>query len=236
MSKMKVIIAGGTSGIGLATAALLANNGAEVIITGRKREKMEQALATLPAAVKGQLADAADVAALKACMAAAGQIDHLVLALSGAKGGGLFRDLDLAQLRAGFEEKFFPQLQALQAALPYMAANGSVTFITAVSAQAKAPGVSGLGAINGALELMVPVLAKELKPLRVNAVSPGVIDTPWWGFLPEEARRETFSQYAQAAPAGRVGKPEDIAAAIAQLISNTFITGQVLTVDGGLGL
>lgn len=236
MSKMKVIIAGGTSGIGLATAALLANNGADVIITGRNPEKMEQALATLPAAVKGQLADAADVEALKACMAAAGQIDHLVLALSGAKGGGLFRDLDLAQLRAGFEEKFFPQLQALQAALPYMTANGSVTFITAVSARAKAPGVSGLGAINGALELMVPVLAKELKPLRINAVSPGVIDTPWWRFLPEEARRETFSQYAQAAPVGRIGKPEDIAAAIAQLISNTFITGQVLTVDGGLGL
>jgi NAD(P)-dependent dehydrogenase (short-subunit alcohol dehydrogenase family) len=236
MTKMKVIIAGGTSGIGLATAALLANNGAEVIITGRNREKMEQALATLPAVVKGQLADAADAAALKACMAAAGQIDHLVLALSGAKGGGLFRDLDLAQLKAGFEEKFFPQLQTLQAALPYMTANGSVTFITAVSARAKAPGVSGLGAINGALELMVPVLAKELKPLRVNAVSPGVIDTPWWGFLPEETRRETFSQYAQAAPAGRVGKPEDIAQAIAQLIGNTFITGQVLTVDGGLGL
>lgn len=236
MLKMKVIIAGGTSGIGLATAALLANKGAEVIITGRNREKMEQALATLPATVKGQLADAADGEALKSCMAAAGQIDHLVLALSGAKGGGLFRDLDLAQLRAGFEEKFFPQLQALQAALPYMTSNGSVTFITAVSAQAKAPGVSGLGAINGALELMVPVLAKELKPLRINAISPGVIDTPWWSFLTEEARRETFSQYAQAAPAGRVGKPEDIAQAIVQLISNTFITGQVLTVDGGLGL
>lgn len=236
MSKMKVFIAGGTSGIGLATAALLANTGAEVTIMGRNREKMEQALVSLPASVKGQLADAINAEALKTCMAAVGSIDHLVLALSGAKGGGLFKDLDLAQLRAGFEEKFFPQLQALQAALPYMTTNGSVTFITAVSSRAKAPGVSGLGAINGALELMVPVLAKELKPLRVNAVSPGVIDTPWWSFLPEEARRETFSEYAQVAPVGRVGQPDDVAQAIAQLISNTFITGQVLTVDGGLGL
>lgn len=233
---MKVFIAGGTSGIGLATAALLANTGAEVTIMGRNREKMEQALVSLPASVKGQLADAINAEALKTCMAAVGSIDHLVLALSGAKGGGLFKDLDLAQLRAGFEEKFFPQLQALQAALPYMTTNGSVTFITAVSSRAKAPGVSGLGAINGALELMVPVLAKELKPLRVNAVSPGVIDTPWWSFLPEEARRETFSEYAQVAPVGRVGQPDDVAQAIAQLISNTFITGQVLTVDGGLGL
>lgn len=236
MSKMKVIIAGGTSGIGLATAALLANNGAEVVITGRNSGKMEQALAGLPPSVKGQLADAADTEALKACMAAAGSIDHLVLALSGAKGGGMFRELDLAQLKAGFEEKFFPQLQTLQAALPYMSANGSVTFITAVSSHAKAPGTSGLGAINGALELMVPILAKELQPLRVNAISPGVIDTPWWSFLPEDARQETFRQYAQASPAGRVGKPEDVAQAIQLIMGNTFITGQVLTVDGGLGL
>jgi NAD(P)-dependent dehydrogenase (short-subunit alcohol dehydrogenase family) len=83
---------------------------------------------------------------------------------------------------------------------------------------------------------MVPTLAKELRPLRINAVSPGVIDTPWWNFLPEDARNATFAQYAQAAPVGRIGKPEDIAAVIAQLIQNTFITGQIITVDGGLAL
>jgi hypothetical protein len=83
--------------------------------------------------------------------------------LTGAKGGGLLSGLDLEQLRAGFEEKFFPQLQTLQAALPYICIHGSVTFITAVSAQAKARGTGWLGAINGALELMVPVLAKDLK-------------------------------------------------------------------------
>jgi NAD(P)-dependent dehydrogenase (short-subunit alcohol dehydrogenase family) len=233
---MKVLIAGGSSGIGLATAALLANEGAEVTITGRSPQKMEQALATLPASVEGRLADAADADQLKACLAATGNIDHLVLALSGAKGGGLFKTLDLAQLRAGFDEKFFPQLQTLQAALPYMGPGGSVTFITAVSAQARAAGTGGLAAINGALELMVPILAKELQPLRVNAISPGVIDTPWWHFMAEKDRRETFRQYAAATPAGRVGQGEDIAHAIRLLISNTFITGQVLTVDGGLGL
>lgn len=236
MSQMKVVIAGGTSGIGLAAAALLAKENAAVTITGRNPQKMEEALATLPANVKGQCVDAVNTDHIKTFMAAHGAIDHLVIALSGAKGGGLFKELDLAQLQAGFAEKFFPQLQTLQAALPWLSANGSVTLITAVSGHAKAPGTSGLGAINGGLEIMVPILAKELQPLRINAVSPGVIDTPWWSFLPEEARNATFQQYAQAAPVGRVGKPEDIAAVIAQLIHNTFMTGQVITVDGGLGL
>ncbi|GAA0538369.1 SDR family oxidoreductase [Chitinophaga japonensis] len=233
---MKVVIAGGTSGIGLATAAMLANDGASVIITGRSPWKLEQALSVLPSTAKGETVDAGDAVKMKDFMKSAGQIDHLVLAVSGAKGGGLFKELDLAQLWAGFEEKFFPQLQTLQAALPYLSRNGSVTFITAVSARAQAPGTSGLGAVNGALELMVPVLAKELQPLRVNAVSPGVIDTPWWNFLPEDTRQATFRQYADASPVARIGQPEDIAQAIALLVRNTFITGQVITVDGGLML
>lgn len=233
---MKVVIAGGTSGIGLATAALLAKEGNEVFITGRNEQKLQQALATLPASARGQAVDSTDIPTLKTMMAATGSIDHLVLALSGGKGAGLFKDLDLAQLREGFEEKFFPQLQTLQAALPYIVAGGSITFISAVSGHARMPGIAGLAAINGALEVIVPILAKELQPIRVNAVSPGIIDTPWWDFMPADRRRETFRQYAQSTPAGRIGQPEDIARMVALLIGNTFITGQVMTVDGGLGL
>lgn len=233
---MKVVIAGGTSGIGLTTARILAVNGTDVVITGRDPKKLKEALASLPENVQGQCIDAADLAAQKDFFATTGQFDHLVLALSGHKGLGLFRELDLVQLRQGFEEKFFLHLQTLQAALPYLSENGSATMITAVSGHARFPGISGIGAINGALEMMVPILAKELQPLRVNAVSPGAIDTPWWSFLPEEARNDAFRQYAQATPVRRMGQPEDVAHVIHQLIGNTFITGQVITVDGGLGL
>ena len=233
---MKTVIAGGTSGIGLATAAMLAQEGKEVIITGRNEQKLAQALASLPKGVSGQIVDSTNPLALQQFMAATGSFHHLVLALSGAKGAGLFKDLDIAVLREGFEEKLFPQLYTLQAALPYLAAGGSVTFISAVSGHARHAGISGLAAINSALEAIVPILAKELQPTRVNAVSPGVVDTPWWSFLPDDARRDLFKQYGQTSPAGRVGQPEDIAGLITHIINNSFITGQVITIDGGLAL
>jgi NAD(P)-dependent dehydrogenase (short-subunit alcohol dehydrogenase family) len=233
---MKVVIAGGTSGIGFATAKMLAENNIEVIITGRSEEKLKAALSQLPPTAKGSCVDSSDENALKAFMETTGNIDHLLLALSGAKGGGLFKDLDISLLRAGFEEKLFPQLQTLKAALPHLVSGGSVCFISAVSAHARVPGVAGLAAINAAVEAVVPILAKELKPTRVNAVSPGVIDTPWWNFLPEEIKIATFNQYAEASPVGRIGHVDDIAKVIVQLITNTFITGQVITVDGGMSL
>jgi NAD(P)-dependent dehydrogenase (short-subunit alcohol dehydrogenase family) len=220
---MKVVIAGGTSGIGLATAQAFRSAGAEVIVTGRDTAK----IAVLPAGIRGIV-----VADLSDFFAEVGPFDHLVLALGGSKGIGMFRELDLDVLQEGFEEKFFPHLRYLQAALPYV--TGSVTFISAVSGHTHFPGVSGLAAINGALEVITPILAKELQPLRVNAVSPGVIDTPWWDFVP--ARAEALAGYAQATPVGRVGQAGDVASVVAMVAQHTFVTGQVVTVDGGLGL
>lgn len=83
---------------------------------------------------------------------------------------------------------------------------------------------------------MVKPLAVELKPRRVNAVSPGVVDTPWWNWLSPEMKTTTFDRFAQATPVGRVGTPADIAHAIVFLIGNTFMTGCIIECDGGLRL
>jgi NAD(P)-dependent dehydrogenase (short-subunit alcohol dehydrogenase family) len=93
-----------------------------------------------------------------------------------------------------------------------------------------------LAAVNGALEASVAPLAVELAPRRVNAISPGVIETGWWDGLPDDARRETFATFAQRASVGRNGTAEDVADAIAALAGNRFITGVVLSCDGGLRL
>ena len=121
-------------------------------------------------------------------------------------------------------------------ALPALAADGSITLVTAGSAQAALPGTAGLAAVNVALEAAVAPLAAELAPRRVNAVSPGVIETGWWDELQEDARQEAFAAFAKRALVRRNGQPEDVAQAIVALVGNGFITGVVLPCDGGLRL
>jgi NAD(P)-dependent dehydrogenase (short-subunit alcohol dehydrogenase family) len=98
------------------------------------------------------------------------------------------------------------------------------------------PGTAGIGAANAAVAALVPILAAELKPIRVNGVSPGVIDTPWWDFLPADQKGPAFAGFAARTPVGRVGQPEDVAQAIAFLVTNGFMSGHVLTCDGGARL
>lgn len=234
----RAVVVGGSSGIGRATAELLARSGLETLAIGRDPQRLA-ALAAEGAqpAYGGRLgtaaADANDAAALHTAFEAFGRFDHLVLAPSSGRGMGVFAELDLAELRAGFDGKYWPQIVALQEALPLISEAGSITFITGGSSGAAFPGTAGLAAINGALEAMVPVLAVELAPRRINAVSPGVIDTPWWDAVPLARREAYFAQFATKAPAGRVGHASDIADAVRFLIGNTFTTGNILKLDGG---
>ncbi|WP_114240741.1 SDR family oxidoreductase [Dyella sp. C9] len=232
----KVVVLGGSSGIGLATVKRLARTGFQVIATGRDSEKLRAAVADLDGAIHTEAFDGADRGALDRFFNTTGTIDHLVIALSGGEGAGLFNELDLAALRRGFEAKFWPHVQAAQAALPVLRQGGSITFVTAISAQIANPGTSGLAAINAAIEAMVPILARELAPSRVNAVSPGVVETPWWSAMPEAARRAFFEQHGSELPVGRIGQPDEVAQAIAFLIGNGYTTGSIMQCDGGLHL
>jgi NAD(P)-dependent dehydrogenase (short-subunit alcohol dehydrogenase family) len=227
----KIIVAGGTSGIGLAAAKLFTHAGASVTVTGRDAEKLK---AAEQAGLQTAQTDSTDRAALDAFFKTHGAADHLVIALGSTKGLGNFAELSLENLREGFEEKYWSHLNTLKAALPFLNDKSSITLITAITGTGKIPGTSGIGAINGALEIMVSILAKELKPLRVNAISPGVVDTPWWNFLPEDTKQETFAQYAAQIAVGRIANPDDIADAILFVAENEYMTGQIIGCDGGL--
>jgi NAD(P)-dependent dehydrogenase (short-subunit alcohol dehydrogenase family) len=237
LAGQSVVVLGGSSGIGLASAATLVARGATVVIGARDAGRLESAARTIMAPEGLLTTDRVDAAhrnSLAAFFGRIGTFDHLVLTLSGAAGAGSIRVLDLHELRAGFEAKFWAHLNAVQAALDTLRATGSITFVTAISARTALPNTAGLAAINGALEAMVRPLASELRPLRVNAVSPGVIDTRWWSSLAPDDRAAMFARYSAATPAGRIGTAADVSAAVALLVENTFMTGTVLEVDGGL--
>jgi len=243
----KVVIIGASAGIGEATARAFAARGAAVIITGRSKERLEAAVRRIGHPVLTAEVDATSREALDAFFDTTGldttgfdttgTVDHLVLCASpGAVGAGPISGLDEAALRQAFDGKFFAHVKALQAALPKLRPDGSVTMVTAASARAAFPGTAGIAAVNGALETIVAPLAVELAPLRVNAVSPGVIDTHWWNALPEDQRRAYFGSVAAVSPVRRVGRPDDVAEAIVYLAGAGFVTGTVLACDGGSSL
>lgn len=219
---------GGTSGIGLGTAEKLTGAGVDVTVTGRDPRKL--------ADIEGRFAaterlDSTDRDAVAAFFTRYGSFEHLVLAFSpGALGVGPIREIGMEDVQNAFSAKLFAYLYAIQQAQVVE----SITMISAASARAALPQTVTLAAVNGAIERIVSPLAAELAPVRVNAVSPGVVDTAWWSFLPEDQRRAQFESAAASVPAGRIGTAADVADAVSYLVHAGLVTGAILPVDGGL--
>jgi NAD(P)-dependent dehydrogenase (short-subunit alcohol dehydrogenase family) len=233
----QIAILGGSAGIGLATARLATERGAKVILGGRDRDRLDAAAA----GVKGASAvavDAEDPASLADFFRAAGPIDDLVITITrrGHRDSRNAGELGQADLAGSFAGKTIPTLRAIGQALPTLSEHGSITVTGGVTAQAGLPGTTEPAAVNAAVEAAVAPLARELAPRRVNAVSPGVIETGWWDELPAQAKEEAFTTFARRALVRRNGRPEDVAQAIVALVENGFITGVVLPCDGGLRL
>jgi NAD(P)-dependent dehydrogenase (short-subunit alcohol dehydrogenase family) len=218
---------GGTSGIGLAAADQLAKAGHEVTVTGRDQSKLDVLVGRFASC---EQLDGTDRGLVSAFFGRLGEFEHLVLAFSpGAVGIGALREISPADIETAFAGKLFAYLHAIQQAK----VTGSITMISAASARAALPGTVTLAAVNGAIERIVSPLAAELAPVRVNAVAPGVVDTPWWSFLPDEDRQSQFAATAASVPAGRIASPGDVADAVAYLVGASLVTGTILPVDGG---
>ena len=224
---MRAIIMGGTSGIGLAAAERLTADGIDVTVTGRDPEKLAGLDGKFAAA---EQVDGTDLDAVSAFFEKAGEFEHLVLTFSpGPVGAGPIRDISLGDFEAAFTGKLFAYVHAIRQAR----VTASVTMVSAASARAALPGTVALAAVNGAIERIVSPLAAELAPVRVNAVSPGVVDTAWWSFLPADQRQAQFDAAAAMVPVGRIATAADVADAIGYLTAASLVTGTILPVDGG---
>lgn len=228
----RLLVVGGTSGIGLATAIAAQAAGAKVFATGRS----DDSIATLPSGIEGIALTYDDGASIDAAISRVATLDALVLAGSSEIAWGPFADIAESDLRRAFDAKFWGYWRIIQSAAPILSANGSITMITGAAARAAMPGTSGLAAVNGALEAMAKVLAVELAPLRVNSVSPGMTNTEAYAGMPPEARDAMFAAAAERLPAKRIGSSDDIAQAVLLSIGNSFLTGTTIDIDGGAHL
>lgn len=232
LREQKIVIIGGSSGIGLETARQAIALGAEAIIAGRSEEKLRRALSQLGPNATAYPLDIADETQVQAFFDRIGRFDHLVVTAAETSGGP-FLQTDTAQARQLFENKFWGQYYAAKHGAPNIAADGSITLFSGVVAYKTTVGSSALGAVNAAVSNLGKSLALELAPIRVNVVSPGIIDTPARSKMSEDARNQFYAAIAGKLPAKRVGTAEDVAQSVLYLIRNGFVTGTVLHVEGG---
>lgn len=229
----RVVVIGGSSGMGLATARHASLAGASVTITSTSPERLATALAALPPQTRGALADLRDPATVAELFAQTGTIDHLVVTAGDPVGPAPLVTTPLDSFRATFEVRYWGALSAIQHAAGQLADRGSITLTSGTigvrPGQGTAVAASGAAAIEG----LVRGLAVELAPIRVNAVRPGVVRTAMWDAIPEQQREGMFQALAARTLTGAVGTADQIAAAHLYLMGNDFVTGTVLTLDGG---
>jgi len=229
----RVGVLGGTSGIGLATATAAARCGAEVTVISRQPASVDRALAELPPGTGGRAADLTDPAVVCRLFGDLGDIDHLVFTAGEPLALMDMAALDLDKAREFFALRYFGALWAVHAAAPHLQPGGSITLTTGIASRRPGPGWAVAASICGAVESLTRALAVELVPIRVNAVSPGVVRSPLWASMTATSREQLYRDTAASIPAGRVGEADDIAHAYLYCLTQPFSTGAILTVDGG---
>jgi NAD(P)-dependent dehydrogenase (short-subunit alcohol dehydrogenase family) len=231
----KIVVIGGSSGMGFATAKMAAEEGAAVIIASRSEERLQKAKVQIEGEVEVLTVDVRDEGSVKTFFDKVGEFDHLTTPGNEAAMGA-FLELDTKTAKAAFDSKFWGQYHAAKYGAPKMRGGGSITFFAGIWSQRPVPGGSVITAINSAIEGLCRALAGELAPIRVNTVSPGIVDTPIYSKMPPDVKERMFKEAAASIPSKRVGKPEEIAKTILYLMSNGYSTGNTLYVDGGATL
>jgi NAD(P)-dependent dehydrogenase (short-subunit alcohol dehydrogenase family) len=224
----KVVVVGGSSGIGLSTAELAKSEGADVIVASRNADRLKAVAAKL-----GATAIATDVTNDQSVIdlfRTCGPVDHVVVTAAQLRSGP-FKSVSMEDVRATMEGKFWGAWRVARAA--DIRPGGSLTLVSGFLSIRPRPAAAIVGAANGALESLARSLALELAPIRVNCVSPGIIDTPIRAAMPEAARRDMLAKIAASLPVGRVGVGEDIARQILTFMTVGFATGSIVYIDGG---
>ena len=223
----KALVFGGTSGIGLATAAMLRDSGADVVAISRDPSKAGDIEGVTLAGC-----DVRDRDAMSALFAAQGPFDILISAATGGeRAAGPFLQMDLDAYQGSFD-KLWGYANVVRLGVGHLNEGGCVVLVSGSPARRARPGQSALASVGGAVEQFVRAVAVEIAPLRINVVSPGVIDTPMFG--PDaDARAKMLGGATAKHLIQRPGLPEEVAQGIMFAVSNDYVTGTTVDVDGG---
>jgi NAD(P)-dependent dehydrogenase (short-subunit alcohol dehydrogenase family) len=225
-----VVVIGRGSGIARAIAGASRAAGARVVVAGRDRPALARAYDDPD--IRAEEVDLNDEASIASLAQRLGGVDHVVSTAS-ARARGHVRDLDREALRRSFDTKVIGPIMMAKHFTPHIGVGGSLVLFSGVAAFKPTVGYLGVAVTNGAVDFLTRSLALELAPVRVNTVAPGVVDTGAWDGLGEQGKRDYFESHRERNPVGRIGTVEDIATAVVFAMTNTFMTGATLRIDGG---
>jgi NAD(P)-dependent dehydrogenase (short-subunit alcohol dehydrogenase family) len=229
----RIVVLGGSSGIGLATAQAAAKEGASLVIASSRKPRVDEALALLPPGSEGHALDLADEAAVKALFERLGAFDHLVFTAGESLQLAPLASMDVEAGRRFFGLRYFGALLAAKYGSSHIRAGGSIVFTSGTAGRRPQSGWALGASICSAMEGLTRALAVELAPIRVNVVTPGAVKTPLWAGMSEQDRTAFYHAMAQKLPVGHVGEAAEVAEAYLYLMRQTYGTGQAVVVDGG---
>jgi len=229
----RVIILGGSSGIGLSVAEQAASQGVKLVVASSNAERLQKAVEKLEGNAQGHVLDLTDEAAVENFFAKLGAFDHLIFTAGDSLQLQDLATTDLKQARRAFELRYWAALAAVKYGSRSIRKGGSIVLTTGVAGQRPHKGWVVAASVCGTIEALTRALALELAPIRVNAVSPGVVRTNLWQNMTAAERERLYESVGSSLPVGRVGEAHDIAQAYLFLMQEEFSTGQTLVVDGG---
>jgi NAD(P)-dependent dehydrogenase (short-subunit alcohol dehydrogenase family) len=229
----RVVVVGGSSGIGLAVAQQAASQGAKVVIVSSSAERIQKAIECISGEAQGQAVDVSNEGAVATFFAKLGSFDHLVFTAGDSLHLHDLAATDLQQARHAFELRYWAALAAVKYGSPHIQKEGSIVLTTGIAGQRPQKGWAIAASVCGTIEALTRALAVELAPIRVNAVSPGVVRTNLWQTMSASERERLYESVGKSLPVGRVGEASDIAQAYLFLMQEGFGTGQTIVVDGG---
>jgi NAD(P)-dependent dehydrogenase (short-subunit alcohol dehydrogenase family) len=229
----RVVVLGGTAGIGLATAQAAAAAGARVVVASSNPANVAKALAELPSGAQGETVDLTREPEIEALFARLGAFDHLVYTAGEVLALFPLREVEIDAAQRFFQTRYWGAYTSVKYAAPHINAGGSIVLSSGSAVLRPMAGWTVSASILGAIEALTRALAVELAPIRVNAVRPGLVRTELWREFPAEVRDELFRTHGRALPVGRVGEASDLARSYLHLMEQEYATGGILTVDGG---